>query len=199
MFDLHTHSIFSDGELIPAESARRACNVGYKGIAITDNGETSNLVWILERQLYFKEAFNKLSLNFKIIIGVELTHVLPEEIEKLTLKARESGADIVLVHGETIVEPVAKGTNRAAIDACVDILAHPGLISDEDAKLAASNSVSLEISTRNGHSYTNAHVTLKAREFGAKLVVNNDFHSPGDNLSIELIRKVLKGAGLKES
>jgi histidinol phosphatase-like PHP family hydrolase len=198
MFDLHTHSVFSDGELIPAESARRAQATEYSGIAITDHADASNLQWIIENQLKFKESFNSYNKKFKVIIGVELTHVLPEEIDKLTNKARRYGADIVLVHGETIVEPVLKNTNRAAIEAGIDILAHPGLITDEEVKVAVKNNVYMELTTRKGHSYTNAHVYKKANAFGCKCVINNDFHVPGDYLSINLIHNVLLGIGLVE-
>jgi Histidinol phosphatase and related hydrolases of the PHP family len=41
MIDLHTHSIFSDGELIPAELTRRAAVAGYRAMAITDHGDFS--------------------------------------------------------------------------------------------------------------------------------------------------------------
>jgi hypothetical protein len=30
--------------------------------------------------------------------------------------ARKAGAEIIVVHGETIAEPVEKGTNRAAVN-----------------------------------------------------------------------------------
>ncbi len=49
--------------------------------------------------------------------------------------AKSAGADIVVVHGETPVEPVAEGTNHAACTCkYVNVLAHPGLITLEDAK-----------------------------------------------------------------
>jgi histidinol phosphatase-like PHP family hydrolase len=198
MYDLHTHTVFSDGELIPAESARRAQVTGYHGIAITDHADSSNLLWIVENQLKFKETFNKYNKDFKIIIGVELTHILPNEINILTEKARNNGADIILVHGETIVEPVLKNTNRAAIEAGVDILAHPGLISDEDVKLAAKNNVYMELTTRKGHSYTNAYVYKKSLEYECNCVINNDAHAPEDYLSINTIKKVLQGIGILE-
>jgi histidinol phosphatase-like PHP family hydrolase len=198
MYDLHTHSVFSDGELIPAESARRAQVAGYNGIAITDHADSSNLLWIIENQLKFKEIFNKYNKDFKIIIGIELTHILPNEIHILAEKARNNGADIILVHGETIVEPVLKNTNRAAIEAGVDILAHPGLISDEDVKLAAKNNVYMELTTRKGHSYTNGYVYKKSLEYGCNCVINNDAHAPEDYLSINTIRKVLLGVGISE-
>jgi len=196
MFDLHTHTTFSDGVLIPAESCRRAKVLGYRGVAITDHADESNFLFLLEKQLKFKEDFNKTSKDFKVIIGLEFTHVLPEHIVRITDIARKNGADIILVHVETIVEPVESGTNRAAIEAKVDILAHPGLISDADAMLAAKNGVYLEITTRKGHSLTNAYVAMMAKRYGCGLVIDNDFHAPGDYVNRDMAEKILKGAGL---
>ena len=90
-------------------------------------------------------------------------------------------------------------TNRAAIEAGVDILSHPGLISAEEAALAAQAGVCLEITTRKGHSLTNGHVARQALAAGAKLVVNNDAHAPGDLVSLAMARKVALGAGLTEA
>ncbi len=134
--------------------------------------------------------------DFKVIVGVELTHVLPADIESLTVKARSLGADIVLVHGQTITEPYIEGTNRAAIDAGVDILAHPGLITLSDVELAVTNGVYLEITTRKGHSYCNGHVVKLAREVGASLVINNDAHMPSDYVGYDMAVSVMQGAGL---
>jgi histidinol phosphatase-like PHP family hydrolase len=104
-----------------------------------------------------------------------------------------------VVHGETPVEPVAPGTNRAAVECPdVDILAHPGFISEEDAALAASNSVTLELTSRGGHSLTNGHVARVARLTGAQLVVNTDTHAPSDLLDQAGARLVALGAGLSE-
>ncbi|WP_429885909.1 PHP domain-containing protein, partial [Geoalkalibacter halelectricus] len=47
MIDLHTHTLFSDGELIPAELIRRAAVAGYTALAITDHVDLSNLDFIL--------------------------------------------------------------------------------------------------------------------------------------------------------
>lgn len=197
-YDLHTHTTFSDGVLIPAESVRRAQVKGYSGIALTDHADESNYKFLIENQKKFQETFNKIS-DFKVIIGVEFTHVKPSIMGKIIYDARNFGADIIVVHGETIVEPVEKGTNRAAIDAGVDILAHPGLIDEEDVKLAVKNNVALELTTRKGHSYTNGHVYKIASRYDAHLVLNNDFHAPGDGLDINMLEKVLKGIGLDEA
>ncbi|RME68861.1 MAG: histidinol phosphate phosphatase domain-containing protein, partial [Nitrospirae bacterium] len=100
--------------------------------------------------------------------------------------------------GETIVEPVVGGTNRAAIEGGCDILAHPGLIREEEVKLAAEKGVVLEVSARKGHSFTNGHVVKLALKFGAKLVINTDAHSPSDLIDRAFAEAVLLGAGLPE-
>ena len=47
MIDLHTHSLYSDGELIPAELWRRAQVKGYRYLAITDHVDASNFEVVL--------------------------------------------------------------------------------------------------------------------------------------------------------
>lgn len=194
--DLHTHTVFSDGVLIPAESVRRAVAAGYSGIAITDHGDDATYAHSIINTVKFKKANNALDGGIKVLAGIELTHVRPQSVERLTNESRRLGADIVIVHGETIVEPVESGTNRAAILAGVDILGHPGLISEEDVILAAKKDVFLEITTRKGHSLTNGHVAALALKHGAKLVINNDFHAPSDYVGYDQALKVLMGAGL---
>lgn len=197
MIDLHTHSIFSDGELIPAELSRRAAVLGYRALAMTDHGDMSNLDFIIPR---IRSVAGELSSawGLEVLAGIELTHVPPGRMAAAVGEARRLGASLVVCHGETIVEPVAPGTNRAAIEAGVDILAHPGLISDEECRLAAECGVCLEITTRKGHSLTNGHVAALAQRHGAKLVVNTDSHAPGDLTPLAMARKVALGAGLTE-
>ena len=136
MIDLHTHTIFSDGELLPAELARRAKVAGYRAIAITDHADASNLELIVPRISAMAREYSAY-MDLTIIAGVELTHVPPGLVEQETRRARALGAQVVVVHGETIVEPVERGTNLAAIEAGVDVLAHPGLITEEEVRLAA--------------------------------------------------------------
>jgi putative hydrolase len=195
MLDLHTHSILSDGELLPAELARRAEVQGYQYLAITDHAGPSNLGFVIEAVLRAAEELNS-HLSLKIIPGVELTHVPPRLIGPLAERARSFGAKWVIVHGETLVEPVAPETNRAALEADIDLLAHPGLLTGEEAALAAKRAVFLEISARKGHCLANGHVAALARRAGAKLMVCSDAHAPGDLLNPEFARSVALGAGL---
>lgn len=196
MIDLHTHSIFSDGELIPSELARRANFAGVTTLAITDHVDYSNYDTVLRGLTRFCAEYAGSPII--VLPGVEITHAPPRQIGKLVELCREAGAKIVIVHGETVVEPVEHGTNHAAIKAGVDILAHPGFITDDDASLAAEKGVALEISGRGGHSFTNGHVASVARRRGAALVFNTDSHAPRDLMGNAMARIVARGAGLSD-
>lgn len=195
MVDLHTHSIFSDGELIPAELVRRAESSGYRAIAITDHMDSSNMDFIIPRIVRIAEELNRVQ-PVRVIPGAELTHVPPELIPEKIEYARKLGAKIVVVHGETLVEPVKEGTNRAAIDGGADIIAHPGLISEEEVRLAAEKGISLEITARKGHSLSNGHVARLAVKYNAPLVINTDAHSPDNLITRTFAEKILLASGL---
>ena len=197
MIDLHTHTFFSDGTLCPAELIQRAGQKGLTAVALTDHGDSTNLEHLLERMRLGLEELNRFH-QIKTLAGVELTHVPPQLIAPLTQRARALGAEVVVVHGETIVEPVPPGTNLAALEARVDVLAHPGLLTAEEARLAAKNRVLLELSARAGHCLANGRVAWLAREAGAGLVINSDAHASRDLIDAEMARKIGLGAGLSE-
>ncbi len=198
MIDLHTHSLFSDGVLVPSELVRRAQVLGIRAIGVTDHADASNLDFIIPRLVAVSEKLNSLN-QIQMIPGIELTHVPPPQMASLAEQARSLGAKIVVAHGETIAEPVISGTNRAALAAEIDILAHPGLISEEEVKMAAERGIFLEISARKGHSLTNGHVAQLARRLGAPLVLNSDAHEPSDLVTRQQAMKIALGAGLNET
>jgi len=178
--DFHTHTFLSDGVFPPAELIRRFAVNGFYAMAITDHVDSSNIDFILNSVISLKEDFRD---EIIFIPGVEITHVPPYRIPILAKKAKDRNC-LVVVHGETIVEPVAERTNLTAVSCPdVDILAHPGNLSFEEAEAAKENDVYLEITTRGGHDLGNGRVARFALEAGAKLIVNSDFHSPRDFLS----------------
>ena len=196
IFDFHTHTFLSDGVLSPIELIRRAHARGYGVIAVTDHVGIEDQERVL-RTLVAECRRASEEWGILAIPGVEITHVPKNLIAEAAQRARDHGAQIVVVHGETIVEPVEPGSNLAAIKSnSVDVLAHPGLISDEEAALAAENGVYLEISSRRGHSLTNGHVAHVGLRSGAKLVLDSDAHEPQDLLTAELALSVARGAGL---
>jgi histidinol phosphatase-like PHP family hydrolase len=198
MYDFHTHTFLSDGVLTPVELVRRAHVIGYRGLAITDHVGPGNLEPVLKALV---KDCQVASTRWDILVmpGVEITHAPKDEIDPLAREAKAMGARVVNVHGETIMEPVEPGTNMAAVSSgYVDILAHPGLITLEEASLAAQNGVFLEVSARKGHGFANGHVVRVAREAGARTVLDSDAHEPGDLMTRQFAMSVAVGAGLSE-
>ncbi|MDD5136375.1 MAG: histidinol phosphate phosphatase domain-containing protein [Candidatus Omnitrophica bacterium] len=197
MIDLHTHTLFSDGELLPSELVRRAEVKGYTAIALTDHVDPSNIDFILPRIVKVCKVLNRF-WKIRAIPGVEITHAPVQQIKGLVRFARRHGAKVVVVHGETISEPVIPGTNRAAIEAGCDILAHPGIITKSDVELAGKRGVYLEITTRRNHSRTNKRLFKMAKKAGAKLVLDNDAHGEGDLVSRPRAIRILQGLGMTQ-
>lgn len=197
MIDLHTHTLFSDGELLPSELVRRAQVKGYKAIALTDHVDSSNIDFILPRIVKVCKVLNRY-WKIHAIPGVEITHPPIEEIKPLVKFARRNRARIVIVHGETVSEPVIPGTNRCAIEAGCDILAHPGLIKIEDVKLAKKRGVYLELTTRKNHRSSNKHLFKLAKQTRVKLVLNTDAHTGYDLISDDQAALILKTIGLNK-
>lgn len=192
--DLHTHTVFSDGELIPAELVRRAMVLGHDVIAITDHVDMTNVEFVASN---VAKAVELCEDYIKVIPGVEITHVPPSKIDRVARMARDAGAQWIVVHGETVTEPVAPGTNRASVENPeIDVLAHPGFITLEEAQLAKDNGVLLEISGRAGHNITNGHVVNMARAVCADMVVDSDTHAPENLMDDVTARTVAFGAGM---
>ncbi len=195
MIDLHTHTLFSDGVLLPSELVYRAKFKGYKTIALTDHVDYSTYDYVIPRIMNVS-AILQAEYDIEVLPGVEITYVPPKLIKDVVQKCKELGAKIIVVHGETVAETVPPETNLYAVQAGIDILAHPGHITKEEVLLAKQNNVCLEITTRCGHNVTNKEVAALALEYGAKLVLNTDSHEPENLLDKEKIEVTLKNAGL---
>lgn len=198
IIDFHTHTLLSDGALVLAEHVRRAEVAGYSVIGIADHIDSASIETVVPTIAGFAAKNKEYFPNINILAGAELTHVPPKQIDEIVRRARELGAGFVIVHGETRAEPVAEGTNMAAIKAGCDILAHPGFLTKEEAILAREKGVYIEITHRKGHSITNGFVAKVALEAGASLIVNSDTHRPDDFLSIQRVYDTARGAGLSE-
>jgi histidinol phosphatase-like PHP family hydrolase len=175
-----------------------ADDMGHRALAITDHIALEDPAPLLRR--LHEEARAWEGEAMRTIVGVEITKAPPRKITEVARAARKAGAEIVIVHGETIAEVVPHGTNHAAIESGeIDILAHPGLLTLKDAELAKANGVILEVSSRRGHCYTNGHVVRTALEAGAELVVDSDAHGPEQLLTLADARRIAEGAGLDEA
>ncbi len=197
LYDLHTHTTLTDGEMIPIELVRRMSVLGYSTVAITDHADSTNMDFLVESINRLKASAEQYGVC--LLCGVELTHIPPSLIPGSARDAKKTGADIVIVHGESPVEPVAPGTNHAACTCSdVDVLAHPGFITTKDAYEAHDRGIALEITSRGGHNRANGHVAMVARNTGCIMVVNSDAHAPHDLLDKRAKFDVARGAGLKK-
>ena len=198
MYDFHTHTFLSDGVLSPIELIRRALVRGYTAMAVTDHVGMGNVEYVVKTLVVDCEQATK-RWDILALPGVEITHVPKEDIDLVARTAKGMGAKLVAVHGETPVEPVEPGTNDAALRSdFVDVLAHPGLITYEEARLAAEMGIYLEVSARKGHSLANGHVAKTAKDAGAITVLDSDAHEPDDLLTPDIRNKVARGAGLSD-
>lgn len=192
MFDFHVH--VGEG-FLPAEAMRYAHAAGYRGVGllVRVDGATLPLLlpWLLQTVRHYS-----LYAGVEAFAGVELVHIPPALMPETVAEARSLGANLILAHGETLTDTVPRGTNLAAIEAGVDILAHPGLITPQDAELAAAKGTFLELTTAPGHGLANAHVAAMAMEYGCGLVLGGNVRQRGDFACAELREAVLTGACL---
>ncbi|MDI6855504.1 MAG: histidinol phosphate phosphatase domain-containing protein [Candidatus Thermoplasmatota archaeon] len=194
-YDFHTHTLLSDGELLPIELIRRAFVLGYKAIAITDHVSPSNLESVIASATKDCELAEK-HWDIIAIAGVELTHIPVKAISKLAKEARKKGAKLVVLHGETPIEPVEKGTNYEGLRSDIDILAHPGYLSLEEAEIAYKNNIFIELTKRGGHSIANNHIAEICKKANCKLLLSTDAHSEKDLLREGEPRKICLKLGL---
>lgn len=198
-YDFHTHTFLSDGELLPIELIRRAIALDHRAIALTDHVSASNLERVISETIKDCRLAEE---NWDIIAlaGVELTHVPVGSLDKLVKLAKSLGAELILVHGETLAEPVEKGTNSAAVkNPDVDVLTHPGLLTQAHAELAKENRIFIELTSRKAHAATNPHIAKISKETGAKLLLNTDAHAPEDLIAEHQAEKICIELGLGSS
>jgi len=101
MIDLHVHTSLSTGDQTPAAAMRFAKAAGYRAIAFTEHVDATNMQRVLESLLPMIRTYSLYS-GIDLYAGVELTHVPPQLIPDTIAEAREMGAQIICVHGQTI-------------------------------------------------------------------------------------------------
>lgn len=194
-FDLHTHTKLSDGISSVDEMIEKARELN-NSIAVTDHITDLNFRNFLETREKYLKIYDDL------IFGVEITHVDPERIPEIAKEAKKNSF-LVIVHGETPGDIwVPKGTNKASLNCeYVDILAHPGNVTEEDSLKAKENGIYIELSARSLHSVngnTNRKIAGICRDFGVKMVVNTDSHSVNELLTYSGAMKIAFDSGLSE-
>ena len=150
----------------------------------------------LSRIADFSAQVRRLSLyaNVEAWAGVELCHIPPALLPEAVREAREAGARLVLVYGESIMDQVDQGTNFAAIEAGADIITHPGLVDAETAAFAAERDVAFEFTSCPRHALTNAHTAAMALKYGVPLVRGSNASCAEELTTRAFWPSVIKGA-----
>ncbi len=195
--DFQNHSTLSDGVLEPLALLQRAVQLNFHAIALTEHVDAHNVERMVERLSQVQVRARSLPLIF--IPGVEITGVPPDEIAAVARIAKLAGARLVLVHGETLMGGALPGTNLAAAQCPdLDLIGHPGFLTEEAARAARENKIFIELSGREIHSLTNGYLARLAARTGIRLVVDSDAHRPEQMLSMDRAELVARGAGLEE-
>lgn len=191
MVDVHVH--VGEGGLLPAEAMRLARVAGYRAVVLLCRSDSATLSLLFPWLLQMCQHYS-LYTGVDAFPGVELVHVPPQLMYEVVAEARALGANFVAVHGEAPCGHVEVGTNMSAIAAGADVLLHPGLITAEDAKLAAEHGVALEITSAPRYCLANAHVAAMAEAAGCGLVFGSNAKCAADFVSSDLYEATLDGA-----
>ena len=109
------------GGMDAASALRYASLAGLRFVGLTLVSDGSDLSRVRDVAAHVRRL--GLYADMEARVGVELRHVPPALLPDTVREARECGAEIVLVHGETLCDQVAEGTNFAAVEAGADVLA----------------------------------------------------------------------------
>jgi histidinol phosphatase-like PHP family hydrolase len=81
LYDLHTHTLVSDGDMLPIELIRRMSVIGYTTVAVTDHVDATNTRSVVENLQVLRTSAEHFGVH--LLCGVEITHVPPVEIPVL--------------------------------------------------------------------------------------------------------------------
>lgn len=180
------------GGMDAASALRYASLAGLRFVGLTMISDGSDLARVRDVAAHVRRL--SLYADMEARVGVELHHVPPALLPDTVREARECGAEIVLVHGETLCDQVEPGTNFAAVEAGADIIAHPGLIDEKCAEFAAERGVALEFTSCPRHGLANAHVADLALRFGCLLVRGSAARGASELTTRSFWGQIIRGA-----
>ena len=166
LYDLHTHTILSDGEMLPIDLIQQGWqSPGTRPsrspiMSIRPTRNRSLRPWPLcgNRAGLFGGATALRRRDYARAAGTD---------RRTRTRGQKTQGRISWLSTARHQSNRSPGTNHAACTCRdVNVLAHPGLITNEEARLAATNGIALEITSRGGHNRTNGHVARIARETG---------------------------------
>lgn len=193
--DLHMHSVWSDGQDSISDMAKKAVELGYSYIAITDHSQSLKVAGGLsvEQLRSKKDEINKLNKNFKnfkILFSTEVDIEADGSLDYSDDILKEFDLVIAAIHTSFKQTP-EKMTDRI-IKACnnkyVNIIAHPTgrLWGARDSyemdfgkvlNAAKETNTALEINSFSHRMDLNDLHAKQAKENGVKIAINTDAHA----------------------
>ncbi|MGB9813380.1 MAG: DNA polymerase/3'-5' exonuclease PolX [Thermovenabulum sp.] len=195
--DLHMHTDWSDGINTIEEMAKKAMDLGYEYIAITDHSKSLKIanglsVERLKEQIYYIKNLNEKFNNFDILTGIEVD-ILSDEVLDFDDEVLKD-LDIVVASIHTGFKQDREKLTRRILKAMenpyVKIIGHPtgrllgkreGYEIDIDRIIekALETKTALEINSSPDRLDLTDVYAKKAKEKGVKIVINTDAHESG--------------------
>lgn len=195
--DLHVHSIWSDGTLELEELVRHAAEEGYAYIALTDHSQGLGVAQglsearILE-QIAAVKALNRKLKDFRILTGTEVNIRADGSLDFDDRVLRKLDIVVASVHSgfKQAKERLTQRILRAIENPQVSVIGHISgrLIGERDAydldmgqilDAAARTQTALEINAYPLRLDLNESAVKAAGEKNVPIVINTDFHAPG--------------------
>ncbi len=202
--DLHTHTTNSDGGNTVEEMARKAMELGYEYIGITDHSKSEYIAHGMDEKRFLKyskeidAANKKLGDKIRILKSAE-TDILKDGTLDFSKEAlKEMDYVLASIHTSLTMsrEEMTKRVVKAMESGQVDIFGHPTdrLIQQRDPinmdldrvfQAAKDNGVVMEVDGFPERLDLNDENIFKAREYGLSFAIDTDAHRTGH---MELMR-----------
>jgi DNA polymerase (family X) len=214
--DLHVHSGWSDGSLEIDELIKKARELNYEYLAVTDHSVSNYYGRGLsdERVLEKMKYINKLKTEYKdfhILMGSEIDIKRAGELDYPESIIEKMEIAIGSMHSSYLNSKTENTTSavRAVGNKNIDFIGHPtGAFFGNRAPYSIDVDYLIEAAARNGkaleiNSYflrldLNEQNARKAAKMGVKLVINTDTHRPINMDMITLGVDVARRAGLEK-
>lgn len=196
--DLHSHTNATDGRETLEDMAQAAQEKGYQYFAVTEHSKHVRIANGMDEKRILVHAdkirkFSQKLKDIKILAGIEVDILEHGELDIEDYALKEMDIVIAAVHSHFGLDKDKQTERifRAMDNKLVNVLAHPlgRLIStrasiqadfDKIFAHAAENGIFLEINTHGERIDLNAVHARRAKELGAKFVINTDAHRKKD-------------------
>ncbi len=191
--DLHMHTIYSDGACSIEEMVKRAIELGYEYIAITDHSKRLSVANGLDEKRLLEqfdeiERLKKKYPQIKILKGAEVDILEDGSLDFSDEVLKRLDIVVGAIHYKFNLDKKTQTKRILRALPKINILAHPlnRLINkregieaewDEIFKMAKELNVAMEINSQPDRLDLNDILSKRAKEIGCKVAINSDAHN----------------------